>query len=645
MTDQAESAVDAGAGDARRAVDHAVIRFAGDSGDGIQVTGTQFGLETALAGNDLATFPDYPSEIRAPAGSLFGVSTYQIQFGAHAVHTAGDRLDCLVALNPAALKTNLADLKPGGTLVVDTGAFKGKSLEKAGYTESPLTDGSLAAWRVIEVDISQMTRETVAALPDVDVSSKKDALRARNMWALGLVLWLYGRERQATLDWIERKFAKSPDTRAINAAAVEAGFAYGATVELPHGLDPVAIAPADLAPGRYRQISGAEAVVFGLLAGAAAQDLEPVYCSYPITPATTMLHTLAKLGEAAGIRTFQAEDEIAAACAAIGASYAGRLGITGTSGPGMALKTEALGLAVAAELPLVVVNVQRGGPSTGLPTKVEQSDLFQAVLGRNGDTPLAVLAPRTPGDAFEVGCEAVRIATTFMTPVVILSDGYIANAAEPWRIPDLMGIPAAPLPVWTPTEGRAVAPFARDPDTLARPWISPGQPGGIHRLGGIERRDGSGAVSYDPANHQRMTDLRKAKIARIADFVPQQDITLGAPAGDVCVVGWGSSYGPITDAVAALIAEGHKVAHIHVRWLSPLPRGLGDLLRGFRKVLVPEMNTGQLVMLLRAAYLIDAEPVEKVAGKPFKVAEITNAVRDALEALNGPAATAEEIAA
>lgn len=621
-------AIDA-ASHGRRLSDHVVIRFAGDSGDGIQVTGTQFGLETALAGNDLATFPDFPSEIRAPAGSLFGVSTYQIQFGTSAIHTAGDKLDCLIALNPAALKTNLADLQPGGTLIVDAGAFKGKNLEKAGYAENPLENGSLSAWRVLSPDISTLTKETVAALADVDVSSKKDALRARNMWALGLVLWLYGRDKAATLGWIDGKFAKVPSVRIVNRAAVEAGYHFGETVELPNGLEPVAVAPAALAPGRYRQISGAEGIVLGLVAGSLARSLTPVYCSYPITPASTMLHALAKLGEASGLRSFQAEDEIAAACAAIGASYAGALGITGTSGPGMALKTEALGLAVAAELPLVVVNVQRGGPSTGLPTKVEQSDLFQAVHGRNGDTPLAVLAVRSPADAYRVALEAVDVAVRFMTPVVILSDGYVANAAEPWRIPSLDELPRAAVdPKSTPEN---FEPFRRDPDTLARPWVAPGAKGGLHRLGGLERKDGSGEVSTDPANHQRMTALRKAKIARIADFVPAQEITQGEATGDVLVVGWGSTYGPITDAVAQLRAEGRAVSHAHLTWLSPLPRGLKELMAGFRRVLVPEMNTGQLVQILRAETLVDAQPIEKVAGKPFKVAEIVAAVTDVLE--------------
>lgn len=615
---------------ARRLADRVVVRFAGDSGDGIQVTGGQFSNETAFAGNDLATFPDYPSEIRAPTGSLGGVSSYQIQFGSTAVHTAGDKLDCLIAFNPAALKTNLADLRPGGVLIVDTGAFGPKTLPKAGYDENPIGTAVTDPYLLIAVDISALTRATVASVPDLDVSSKKDGLRARNMWALGLVLWLYGRDRGQTQAWIAAKFKKTPAIQAMNGAVLEAGFAFGQTAELPQGLEPVSVPPAHLASGRYRQISGAEAVVFGLIAGAYERGLEPIYCSYPITPATTMLHTLAKLGEGAGLKTFQAEDEIAAACAAIGVSYAGQLGITGTSGPGMALKTEALGLAIAAELPLVVVNVQRGGPSTGLPTKVEQSDLFQAVHGRNGDAPMVVLAAATPGDCYECAREAVRIATTFMTPVVLLSDGYIANASEPWRIPEFPrhGTHEA-------VAGADFAPFRRAVDTLARPWVPPGTPGGIHRLGGLERRDVTGEVAYDPANHQRMTDLRLAKHHRIADFIPQATIAQGAADADIALIGWGSTFGPLTDATADLIARGVSVAHVHLRWLSPLPKNLKALLLGFNRVLVPEMNTGQLVQLIRAETLIDARGIEKVAGKPFKVAEIIAAVEDAIADLKG----------
>jgi 2-oxoglutarate ferredoxin oxidoreductase subunit alpha len=611
----------------RRILETAVIRFAGDSGDGVQVTGSQFGLETALAGNDLVTFPDFPSEIRAPTGTTYGVSSFQIQFASSDVHTAGDRLDGLFALNPAALKVNLADLKPGGLLVVDTSAFTARDLALAGYTADPLHDGSLDAYRLFALDIGAAVKGVAESLPDLEAASKKDVERARNMWALGLALWLYGRGTEATLAWIGRKFAKKPAIRAINHAAVEAGFHFGEIADLPNGIEPVAVPPQMSDPGLYRQVTGAEAVVFGLLAGAVETGRRPVYCSYPITPASTMLHSFAALGTAAGITTFQAEDEIAAACAAIGASYAGALGITGTSGPGMALKTEALGLAVAAELPLVVVNVQRGGPSTGLPTKTEQSDLFQAVLGRNGDTPLVVLAARAPSHAYEVAREAVHLAVSHMTPVIVLSDGFIANAAQPWKLPDIdalaVGAPMDAVPA-------DYAPFRRDADTLARPWVVPGMTGGVHRLGGLERADGSGDVSYDPANHQKMTDLRRDKIARIAERVPQQSIELGAMTGEVAVVGWGSTYGPIADAVANLIGEGLPVAHVHLTHLWPLPANLAGLLAGFRTVLVPEMNGGQLAMLLRAELTRPVTSLSKVAGKPFRVVEIEDAVRNAL---------------
>ena len=605
-----------------------VIRFAGDSGDGIQSAGSQFGLEAALAGNDLATFPDFPSEIRAPAGSPAGVSSFQIQFSAKEIHTPGDRLDCLVALNPAALTVHLKDLLPGGLLIVDAGAFRGGALKKAGYETDPLEDGSLEAYRVLAVDISKMTKETVGALEDVDVTSKKDALKARNMWVLGLVYWLFGRDRQATLEWIDRKFAKKPTVRSVNRAAVEAGYAFGATVQLPSGIDLVTVPPTDAEPGLYRTITGGEAIAYGLVAGAHAHGLDPVYCSYPITPASTMLHALAKLGETIGVKTFQAEDEIAAVCAAIGASYAGSLGITGTSGPGMALKAEALGLAVGTELPMVIVNVQRGGPSTGLPTKVEQADLYQAAYGRHGDSPMPVIAVRSPDNAFDVTLEAVRLAVTFMTPVVVMSDGYIANASEPWRIPTLADLPRGT--VRRDIDGH-LEPFRRDEKTLARPWVVPGMKGGIHRLGGLERKNVTGEVSYDAQNHQTMTDLRVAKIAGIADFIPEQEVTRGADEGDVAVVSWGSTYGAVTDAVARMVAAGHKVSHIHLTYLVPFPRNLGDLLSRFKRVLVPELNTGQLVNMIRAQYMIPAVPVSKVAGQPFHISEIEAAVEKALE--------------
>lgn len=613
----------------RRQVKRVTIRFAGDSGDGIQAAGTQFSLETALAGNDLATFPDFPSEIRAPSGSTYGVSSYQVQLSSEPIHTPGDQLDVLVAFNPAALKTNARDVKKGGLIITDCGGFTERALIKAGYAGNPMEDGSLSDYQSFCLDISKMVREVVASLPDVDASSRKDALRAKNMWALGLILWFFGRDRSATLEWIARKFADKPDIAVINRAALDAGFAFGATAELPQGLEPVQVPPATHEAGTYRTITGTEAVVFGLAAGALDHGLSAVYCSYPITPASNMLHGLAKLGEAAGIRTFQAEDEIAAICAAIGASYAGEIGITGTSGPGMALKTEALGLAMAAELPLVIINVQRGGPSTGLPTKAEQSDLFQAVMGRNADTPVVVLAVPSPAKGFDVAQEAIRLAIQYMTPVIVLSDGYLANASEAWRLPEL---PEAPRHGVSNRMAPAdYAPFRRDPATLARSWVVPGTPGGIHRLGGLERKDVSGEVSYDPDNHERMTELRCRKIMSVADSIPEQKITLGEATGDVAVVGWGSTYGPITDAVTQLREDGVRVSHIHLTHIWPLPRNLGELLKGFRKIIVPEMNMGQLVTLLRAQYLLPAQAVHKVTGQPFKVAEIEAAVRRALE--------------
>ncbi len=608
--------------------DSVVIRFAGDSGDGIQSAGTQFGLEAALGGNDLATFPDFPSEIRAPAGSPGGVSSFQIHFSSREIHTPGDRLDCLVALNPAALTIHLKDLLPGGMLIVDTGAFRSAALKKAGYETDPLQDGSLEAYHVLAIDISTMTRETVASLEDVDVSSKKDALKARNMWVLGLVYWVFGRDRHSTLDWIDKKFAKKPTVRTVNRAAIEAGYAFGATAQLPTDLDLVTVPPAKAEPGLYRTVTGGEAIAYALVAGAHAHGVDPVYCSYPITPASSMLHALAKLGETVGVKTFQAEDEIAAVCAAIGASFAGTLGITGTSGPGMALKGEALGLAVGAELPLVIVNVQRGGPSTGLPTKVEQADLYQAAYGRHGDSPMPVVAISSPADAFDVTLEAIRLAVTFMTPVVVLSDGYIANASEPWRIPKLADLPRSEV---KRTIDGHLEPFYRDPETLARPWVKPGMKGGIHRLGGLERKNITGEVSYDADNHQTMTDLRTAKIAGIADHIPEQTVTLGASEGDVAVVSWGSTFGAVTDAVEKMITEGKSVSHIHMTHLVPFPRNLGALLGRFKRIIVPELNTGQLVTMIRAEYLIPAEPLSKVAGQPFHISEIEEAVDKALQ--------------
>ena len=610
----------------RQLRDTVVIRFAGDSGDGMQLTGSQFTLETALAGNDLATFPDYPAEIRAPAGTTFGVSAFQIHFGSVDVQTAGDDLDVLVAMNPAALTVNLRDLRAGGMIVADTGAFNERNLQKAGYATSPLEDGTLAPFQLLKLDVTKRTLEAVQPFG----LGQKDALRCRNMWALGLMLWMYDRDRQGTLTWLGKKFAKDTRLLQANVAALNAGHAFGETAEMPSGIVGYTVARAEVPPGLYRTASGTEALAWGLLAGARAAGIKRVvFGSYPITPASPLLHHLATLKQY-GVVTFQAEDEIAAVSAAIGASYAGALGVTSSSGPGIALKTEAIGLAIMTELPLIVVNSQRAGPSTGLPTKTEQSDLYQAMYGRNADAPLAVLASATPTDCFEVAIEAVRIATTYMTPVILLTDGYLANAAEPWRIPDVDAV--VPFPVKFRTDPEGFHPYLRDPETLARPWAVPGTPGLEHRIGGIEKAFDSGHISYEPENHQKMTATRAAKVAGIAKDIPLQQLSLGDPRGRMAVVGWGSTYGPIHQAVKQLCDEGHAVAHIHLRYLNPFPSNLGELLRGFDQVLVPEMNTGQLVTVLRSTYLVPAEGLNKVTGKPFKIGEIAEAVRSRLEA-------------
>ncbi len=606
----------------REAVESVVIRFAGDSGDGMQVTGSQFTVETALAGNDLATFPDFPAEIRAPAGTTFGVSAFQIRFGTADVLTAGDAMDVLVAMNPAALKVELRDLKPSGTIVVDTGAFTERNLAKAGFPANPLQDGSLAKYRLLPFDITKLTADAVKTFG----LGTKEAHRCRNMWALGLMLWMYGRERAATVEWLQKKFAKRPDIAAANVAALNAGHAFGETAEMAEHVVGYTVAPAHFTPGVYRTVSGTEALAWGLIAGMRAAGLSRmIFSGYPITPASALLHTLANL-KAYGVLTFQAEDEIAAIGAAIGAAYAGALGVTSSSGPGIALKTEMLGLAIATELPIVLVDSQRAGPSTGMPTKTEQSDLFQAVLGRNADSPLAVIAPCTAGDCFPMGVEAVRLATKYMTPVIVLSDTYLAHAAEPWRIPEERELPT--FPVRFRTDPADFQPFQRDPDTLSRPWALPGTPGLEHRIGGIEKDFDTGHISYDPGNHHRMTQTRAAKIAGIARDIPPQDVALGETEGALAVVGWGSTFGAIHEAVRRARGDGLAVSHIHVRYLSPFPRNLGELLRRFERVLVPELNNGQLVHLLRAAYLVDARGFNKIAGKPFHVAELLAAIRE-----------------
>jgi 2-oxoglutarate/2-oxoacid ferredoxin oxidoreductase subunit alpha len=539
----------------RESLEAVVVRFAGDSGDGMQLTGSQFTEATALAGNDLATFPDFPAEIRAPAGTTYGVSAFQINFGSQTIETAGDELDVLVAMNPAALKVNLHDVRSGGLLIVDAGAFGKKDLQKAGYAENPLENNSLSNFRVLKIDMSRLTLEAVKPLG----LSQKDGLRCKNVWSLGLIYWMYGRDRQATVDWLKRKFQKRPEIADANIAALNAGHSYGETAELPAIVPSYIVPAAEIEPGHYRNVTGSDGLAWGLVAGAQLANLKIAFCSYPITPASALLHILAGL-KSFDVTTFQAEDEIAAICAAIGASYAGQLGITSSSGPGIALKTEAMGLAIGAELPLVIVNSQRAGPSTGMPTKTEQSDLYQAVFGRNADSPLAVLATRSPGDCFEVGIEAVRIATKYMTPVIVLTDGYIANAAEPWRIPDLNMI--KPFPVTFRTDPQGFHPFLRNPETLARPWAVPGTPGLEHRIGGIERDYDSGHISYDPANHQKMTDTRFAKIAGIANDIPEQRVESGPERGKMAVVGWGSTYGAINRAVASMQAKGKAVTSI-----------------------------------------------------------------------------------
>ena len=608
----------------RSVLDSVVIRFAGDSGDGMQLTGNQFTLATALAGNDLATFPDFPAEIRAPVGTTFGVSAFQINFGASGIRTSGDMLDVLVAMNPAALKVNADDLRVGGLAIVDTGSFSKRNLDKAGYAENPLTDGSLEKYKVLEIDMSRLTRESVKELG----LSAKDGLRCKNMWSLGLIYWMFGRKRKPTVDWLKTKFKKLPVIADANIAALNAGHAFGETAEMPAEVTAYTIPPADIQPGLYRTVTGAEAIAWGLVAGSQLAELEMVFCSYPITPASSVLHYLANMNEY-GVLTFQAEDEISAACAAIGVSYGGSLGVTSSSGPGVALKTEAIGLAISVELPLVVVNSQRAGPSTGLPTKTEQSDLYQAVYGRNADSPIAVLASRSPGDCFDTAVEAVRLATKYMTPVMLLTDGYMANASEPWLIPDFETY--EPFPAKFRDDPEDFHPYLRDPDSLGRVWVKHGTPGLEHRVGGIEKSYDSGHISYDPANHQKMTDVRAAKIDGIANDIPLQEVEQGEETGRVAVIGWGSTYGPISRAVSVLRDEGEKVSHIHLRHIHPFPRNLGDLLKGFDKVIVPEMNTGQLVTILRSEFLVAAEGLNKVTGQPFKIAEIETAIRARLE--------------
>ncbi len=603
--------------------DHVVIRFAGDSGDGMQLTGDRFTNATAVLGNDLATLPDFPAEIRAPAGTVHGVSAFQIQFASEDVTTPGDHPDVLVAMNPAALKAELKLVRPGATIIVNEDAFTQRNLERAGYRSNPLTDGSLDAYQVYPVPMTSMT---VRAVEELGLS-RREAERAKNMFALGLVSWMFGRPVEVTLDWLQRKFGDKPQVYDANVAAFKAGYNFGETTELfAHRYE---VRPAPAEPGTYRNISGAAALAWGLLAAAERSGLRLFYASYPITPASELLHELSRLKNF-GVITLQAEDEIAAAGIALGASFAGDLGVTGTSGPGMDLKAETLGLAVALELPLVVVDVQRAGPSTGMPTKTEQSDLLLALFGRHGESPMPVVAARSPAHCFDAALEAVRIAITYRTPVVLLADAFLANSSEPWRIPEVEDLPRIdPNFATGPNAGQEFLPYLRD-ERLARPWAVPGTPGLRHRIGGLEK-DEAGHISYDPENHQRMTELRAAKVARIAEDIPPLEVDDPDGDAEVLVLGWGSSYGAIRAAARRVREGGGKVATAHLVHLNPFPRNTGEVLRRYPKVLVPEMNMGQLALLVRARYLVDARTVAKVKGQPFFAEELEEAIVKVME--------------
>ncbi|HEY7784186.1 MAG TPA: 2-oxoacid:acceptor oxidoreductase subunit alpha [Pyrinomonadaceae bacterium] len=602
-------------------VETVTIRFAGDSGDGMQLTGTQFTNTSAVVGNDISTLPDFPAEIRAPAGSLPGVSGFQLNFSSQDIKTPGDQPNVLVAMNPAALKVNLADLDEGGTIIVNTDSFTPENLKYANYASNPLEDGSLAGYRVHKLPITTLNMNALKGNVEL---SRKEIDRSKNFFALGVLYWLYDRPMDNTLSWIRSKFSKSPELGKANEIALKTGYNFADTTEVftTH----YTIRKAKIAPGKYRKITGNEATAIGFVAAAQLADRPLFYGSYPITPASDILHELAR-HKNFGVKTFQAEDEIAAVCAAIGASFAGQIGLTGTSGPGVALKQEAIGLAVMTELPLVIVNVQRGGPSTGLPTKTEQADLFQAVWGRNGECPAIVVAPATPADCFHMAIEAVRLAVKYMSPVFYLSDGYLANGAEPWAIPQVADLPT--ISVKFANDPATFMPYARDPETLARPYAVPGTPGLEHRIGGIEKQHITGNVNYDPENHQLMVKLRQEKIDRVANDIPLVE-TFGPATGKVLVLGWGSTYGSIASAVERLQAEGKSVSAAHLRHLNPFPKNLGEILRGFETVIVPEMNLGQLCTMIRARYLVDAVPFSKVKGRPFQIREIVQKVEEYL---------------
>ena len=618
------------------ALDRVVIRLAGDSGDGMQLTGGRFTSETASFGNDLSTLPNFPAEIRAPTGTLPGVSSFQLHFADHDIMTPGDAPDVLVVMNPAALKANLPDLPGGGLLIADADEFTPRNLAKVGYASNPLEDGSLAGWQLVSVPLTSMT---TAALADSGLG-KKEAERSKNMFTLGLLSWMYHRPTEGTVRFLERQFRRKPQIAAANIAAFRAGFNYGETTEA--FAVSYEIKPAPMAPGRYRQISGNQALALGIVAAGRRSGLPVFLGAYPITPASDVLHELSK-HKAFGVRTFQAEDEIAGIGAALGASFGGALGVTTTSGPGVALKAETIGLAVMTELPLLIVDVQRGGPSTGLPTKTEQSDLLQALYGRNGEAPVPVIAPRSPGDCFDAALEAARIALTYRTPVILLSDGYLANGAEPWAVPTEDELPDLSAGVAFATapngEDGEFLPYARDPETLARAWAVPGTAGLQHRIGGLEKADRTGNISYDPANHDFMVRTRQAKVDGIAATLAPTEVD--DPDGDatVAVIGWGSTYGPIGAACRRIRASGRSIAQVHLRHLNPLPADLGDILGRFERVVCPEMNLGQLAMILRAKYLIDVQSHTQVRGLPFRAAELAAVLQDTIDGTTGTPAT------
>ena len=616
-----EAASTAGA----QTLDRVVIRFAGDSGDGMQLVGDRFTELSAAFGNDLATLPNFPAEIRAPAGTIAGVSSFQVHISDHDIVTPGDTPNVLVAMNPAALRANIPDLAPGCTLLVNVDTFDTRNLDKAGYEQNPLRDGSLAAYRVYEVP---MTSITVEATKPLGVKPR-DAERSKNFFALGLICWMYTRPTEPLFDWIKKRFSNRPEVMEANLAAFRAGFNFGETAELfDH---PYAVAPAKLPPGEYRQITGNLALAYGLVAASQQAQLPLLYASYPITPASDILHELSKLKNF-GVKTLQCEDEISAAGVAAGAAFAGNLAVTGTSGPGVDLKAETIALAVSLELPMLIVDVQRGGPSTGLPTKTEQADLMLAMYGRHGEAPLPIVASCSPSDCFDAAFEAARIALKYRTPVIILTDGYLANGAEPWALPDLDALPDISVTFATePNHGDDFWPYLRDPETLARPWAIPGTPGLMHRVGGIEKEDGTGNISYDPENHDKMTRLRAAKIAGIAKDIPLA-VADDPDGADHIVVSWGSTWGASTAAVRRVRAGGKKIAHVHLRHMNPFPANLGDLLHSYRGVFVPELNMGQLARLLRAEYLVDAQSYTRIAGIPFRAAELEAKLLEMIDA-------------